>query len=128
MLSKTVLPKLSNSSSRPRDAILLRHGAFLGKWDFLKKAVDFHVSNFIRHFLDHHPSKQMAVVVWIGVCFRAEEPVAVWVEIDSVRRMQEDTIAGVECVAVWSVGFLLGTDQDSPVVGCVVEALSVFAD
>lgn len=69
----------------------------------------------------------MAVVVWIGVCFRAEEPVAVWVEIDSVRRMQEDTVADVECVAVWPVGFL-GTDQDSPVVGCVVEALSVFAD
>lgn len=62
--------------------------------------MDFCVGNLIGHLPNHDPSKKVAALFWIDVCFLSKEPVAFRVEVDSAHRIEENSIAYVESIAI----------------------------
>lgn len=127
LLYETVLLKLANGGSRPSDAVLLRQSTLLGKWNRSEKAVDFRVGNLIGHLPNHDPSKKVTALFWIDVCFFSKEPVTFWVKIDPAHRIEENSIAHVESIAIWPFG-TFRRNENSPVVGGMAESLPVPAD
>ncbi|CAP80413.1 Pc12g07860 [Penicillium rubens Wisconsin 54-1255] len=105
-LYQTVLLKFPNGGFRPSDAVLHPQSTLLGKWDRCEKAVDLGIGNLIGNLPNHDPSKKVTAILWIDVCFFSKDPVAVRVEIDSAHRIEEDSVAHVESIAIRPLEFL----------------------
>ncbi|KOS36191.1 hypothetical protein ACN38_g13090 [Penicillium nordicum] len=82
---QTLLLKLINRSSRPANAVFLRHSILFRNLNRGEKTADFLPGHLIRDLSDHDHSEKTGARSRNTDLFLSKEPVEFWVKIDSVR-------------------------------------------
>lgn len=118
-------PELVQNSPDPADAVLRRKSTLNRQLNRLKEELDSLRADSVADFADCHSDEKRVARLRVDVGLDAVGPLVVRVEVAShhrVRRGSVSHIVGIVAIVLHII------DEDSPVIGGIAEALSVFAN